>query len=503
MTPAAAEKWSPDGGVLIYSGSPKVNGNTVTFADRLVGSLNTDRSYAARNDIFRWNFGVTRVNGEWRVNNPPPGLMVAAASFASFYQAYELYFVGNDSSLVPDPIYLPKLRSPANVTSALMKALLSGPSIWLRPAVQTYLPPGTTLSVDSVTIRDGVADVPLSDTILALSDTQRSLMAAQVVYTLKQVVGVKGVLFTVNQQPFRVPESDPTSLAVSVDAILPELDPIPFATAEQLYAVQRQKVELVDGGAGQPTLRPIPGPLGQGAYEVESLAVSVTNTDLAAVTDGGTVLRHSLTSVETPPTVIVTGVKKLLRPQFTRYNELWAVAEQGARQRIWSWVADKRVDVDATSVLAGGEITAFKISPDGTRMALIRNGKDGQKLGLARITRSDTGQITVDGWRSLNTTQGNKPQITRMKDVGWLDATNLLVLGAASNSASLGLVQLNQDASEIVAEPPADNWDAEQLTVLLRTQTALVLGGEGQTYKDDGNRWQPFLSHMKAIAYPG
>ncbi len=130
--------------------------------------------------------------------------MVAEYSFTSFYQPYDLYFVGNGSSLVPDPIYLPSLSNPANVASALMKALLNGPSEWLKPAVSSAIPPNTRLSVDSVTITDGIAEVPLSDSVLALPDPQRSLLAAQIVYTLKQVGGVKGVAIKVNQQPYRV-----------------------------------------------------------------------------------------------------------------------------------------------------------------------------------------------------------------------------------------------------------------------------------------------------------
>ena len=145
--------------------------------------------------------------------------MVAEYSFTSFYQPYDLYFVGNGTSLVPDHIYLPALSNPANVASALMKALLKGPSEWLKPAVASAIPPNTSLSVDSVTITDGIAEVPLSDSVLALPDPQRSLLAAQIVYTLRQVVGVRGVVIKVNEQPYRVPDSDPTSLTISVDAI--------------------------------------------------------------------------------------------------------------------------------------------------------------------------------------------------------------------------------------------------------------------------------------------
>ena len=86
--------------------------------------------------------------------------MVEEVYFRSFYQPYDLYFVGNGRSLVPNPIYLPALNNPANVASALMKALLNGPSAWLKPAVSTAVPPNTSLSVDSVTITDGIAEVP-------------------------------------------------------------------------------------------------------------------------------------------------------------------------------------------------------------------------------------------------------------------------------------------------------------------------------------------------------
>ena len=76
------------------------------------------------------------------------------------------------------------------------------------------------------------------------------------------------------------------------------------------------------------------------------------------------------------------------------------------------------------------DVRAFKISPDGSRIALIRRSTKGPpELGLARIVRSGDKAITVDGWQALDPTQKNMPPVTRMTDVAWLDATNLLVLG--------------------------------------------------------------------------
>ena len=86
--------------------------------------MDKDRKYTARDRVFNVNFGLLQENGEWRIDQLPGGLMVAEFLFTSFYQPYDLYFVGNGSSLVPDHIYLPTLSNPANVASALMKALL-------------------------------------------------------------------------------------------------------------------------------------------------------------------------------------------------------------------------------------------------------------------------------------------------------------------------------------------------------------------------------------------
>ena len=292
LTRMAAEKWSPEGGVSIFRGSPTAVGpGKVLLKGWLVGSLGTDRTYKAEDQELTINFVLAKENGEWRINSLPPGLLVAEYSFTSLYQPYDLYFVGNGTSLVPDPIYLPALNNPANVASALVKALLNGPSKWLKPAVSTAIPPNTTLSVDSVTITDGIADVQLSDSVLALPDPQRSLLAAQIAYTLKQAGGVKGVAIKVNQQPFRVPGSDPNNPVVSVESIPRDIDPIPFVASERLYGIDRGGVvKQVSTTNDSPTMSALAPPIGQGKYPVNALAVSVTNTDLAATTNGRTTL---------------------------------------------------------------------------------------------------------------------------------------------------------------------------------------------------------------------
>jgi hypothetical protein len=541
LTKMAAEKWSPEGEVSIYQGSPTPTAASlkpeaervdVKLEGRLVGSLAKDRTYKPRDQALSVPFKVVKEkeSGEWRIDDPRGGLWVDQFSFEYFYRAYELYFVGNNSALVPDLIYLPALN-PANVASALVKALLNGPSIWLKPAVSTAIPPNTTLSVDSVTIINGIAEVPLSESVLELQDPQRTLLAAQIVYTLRQVPGVKAVQIKVNQQPYRVPGSDPTNLAISVDAISPNMRPVQSVTGDQLYAVSRGLTGVRSGAVAQvtttsepPNVSPLPGPLGQGQYSAETLAVSVTSSDVAVTANGGTTLvrapivteeqsKTGKTNTTTKPTVLLSRVTELLRPQFSRYGEIWDIGTEGAQQWIWRFSADDKKTtpnkIDLREI-QGEKVVAFKISPDGTRMALVRSSAAGSTLWLGRIIRSDT-KIVVDGWRLVDTTQRSlQEKVGLISDIAWLNATELIVLGAPVPNMGAPVpntpfapIKVVEDASRITSQGEPQNWDAVGLTALPGTANAIIVGRAGQAWRYNGDQWMHFMDKVSTIAYPG
>ena len=505
LTRAAAEAWSPDQGVTIYNGSPVQQGGSIVLQGQVVGALSEKRTFRARQQNLNWDFRVEQENGEWRIAHPPSDLFVRDSSFETLYRSYDLHFVGSNGVLVPQPIYLPDLRAPGNVASALVNALLEGPSDWLSPAVTTAVPPDTSLSVDSVTIVNGVAQVPLSESVLQTTEAARSLLAAQLVYTLQQVTGVKKVLLQVNNQPFRVPQSEIGDLAVPLENVSAELNPVPYVRAEQLYAVRgsNQRLERVVANAEVPTTEPFPGGLGKGRQDISALAVSVTNTDLAVVTDQGTALRRTPTT-GTDLTTVLDGVSGLLRPQFTRTGELYAIGERGGRQRMWVTSAGRTAEVAAPELFSQGRVLAFRISPDGNRVAVVVKSGGRTTLGLALLVRS--ARVAVEGWRELRTDIGlTDAMVEVVRDLAWTNGTELVVLGADTAGGPFVPSTLSIDGSEIESEPQSNDWDAVELTVLLRTQTAitLVLARDGRCFRDDGAQWQQLLSDVSAIAYPG
>jgi hypothetical protein len=500
LTREAAQSWSSDQGVTIYTGGPEGEGSDIKLTGTVVGALAKDRTFSAREEKLSVDFKLVREDGEWRISKPLPGLFVTKFAFDNFYERYDVYFVGSAGALVPDSIYLPDLRAPANVASALVKALLAGPSNWLAPAVRTAVPPNTTLSVDSVTLSDGVAQVPLSDTVQQMPDPERTLLAAQLVYTLKQVIGVKKVLLLADSRPFRVRESDQDDLAVPVDEVFDDAAPVPAVSSEDLYVVRGGAVQRVGGGSEPAQGDPLPGPLGRGGYNVDDLAVSVDNEDLALVTDGRTVLRRAPMAGGAVSTV-VDGVTGLLRPQLTRSRELWALGSVDGRQRFWVTTDDGPADVSAP-VLQQGPVLAFRVSPDGSRIALLVGRGSRTTLGVARINRSDG--IDVDGWRPLDTsTPLNTSTIATIRDVTWSDASTLMVLGAANQQSPYVTSRVSDDAAELETEPQTNDWDARTLAVLLRTGAAVVVTGDRRIFRDDGVQWTELLDGVTAVAYPG
>jgi hypothetical protein len=269
---------------------------------------------------------------------------------------------------------------------------------------------------------------------------------------------------------------------------------------EQLYAVDSGGVvKRVSATNDSRTMSALPRPIDHGKYPVNALAVSVTNTDLAATTnDRTTLIRAPIATGKA--SALLSGKTELLRPQFTRYGEIWDIGREGGRQRVWMFTADnnKAVAIDSPML---HNVKAFRISPDGTRMALVRTTKAGSELGLARIIRSD--KIMVDGWRPVDTTQTSAPPIGRIADVAWLDATEMLVLGSADATTAYAPFRVVEDASQITPKGESESWNAVELAVLPRTQAAIVVGQDGRTWKDDGNQWQPFIDKIRTIAYPG
>jgi hypothetical protein len=484
------DSWRPDLGVTVYDDGYGISSaaETVLLEAPVVGRIEADGSFTHSAETLRHEFGMARdAEGEWRITNPPSGLLISRYLFDKFYESTNIYFFDPSwTAIVADPVFLP---SGNQTPTALLQALLRGPTEWLAPVVVTAAPTQTRLNVQSAFIDPaGVVEVSLNETIAALSDEQRSRLAAQLTWTLDQLPGVTGVRLLMNGSPYAVPEAEQGVVRVEAYGWL---NPIPAARTMTAYgATEDGLVRLADSARGA-ELESVPGPWG-GTGGVSAIAVNATRDRVAVVTDDRTMVLTG--PLEGGIEQTVAG-RNVLRPQFVRSREpeLWTVldAPAGGQVQVAHRIVNGTIQTVPLAAFETSRVVAYRISPDATRMAAIRRNADGRmELGLARINRS-LPEIIVDGWRTLPLGDDTEPGPEALVDVGWLDATTLLVLAGEDERQPVKPYRLDEYAAEVVEIGQPDDWQAYEVATAPRAGSgaALVIGRNGVWRYESDYRW--------------
>ena len=211
LSPEAAVEWNASAGVTVDRRQSQLPASTGFRGCPLRGAAGGQdrRRRSAGTPVdgteIQRLFTLDRVDDEWRITDLPQGLILDRIEVSLTYRAFDIYFMNPEGSLlVPDPVYLP--LDQAGSATSLMRSLLDGPTRWLRPAVETMIPAGTSLVVDSVPNDNGVARVDLSAEFLDADVTAREQAAAQITTTLLGLSStVTGVAITVEGSPLQLP----------------------------------------------------------------------------------------------------------------------------------------------------------------------------------------------------------------------------------------------------------------------------------------------------------
>lgn len=499
------DTWRPESGVTVYADG---NGVTTTpdsasLEAPLRGHVDDDGSFTHRNEQFKIDFGLVKdAAGEWRISNPPNGILISQYLFSNFYRQADLYYYDPTfSTLVPDPVFLPE----NNMTpTTLLQALLRGPNDWLEPVVVSALPPQTKLSVQSAPVdASGVVQVGLSEAISALGEDQKSRLVGQLVWTLKQVRGVSGVKISVNGVPYSVPEQQSDGV-VPIDAS-PWADPIARQRSDLLLGASDSGVVKVVDGARGASLVPVEGQFGR-RTGVRSVASNLVGSEIAAVVDDRTRLVTGGMNEDQPRTVLQAG--EILRPQYSRFSdqELWAIADKpdGNGQQVVVSSKDRTRSIPAPA-FDGGRVKAFRLSPDGVRIAAVREVDGHDELGLARINRTGP-ELSIDRWQPVPLSQDGEFTARSIADVAWTSATDLMVLATSEQSGQYTPYRLDQSASLVEQVGQPDNWQAHSLASQpadAGTAKVMVIGESGTWRMEDEWKWPAVAEGLISAAYPG
>lgn len=502
LTEAAARSWDPESGAVIYdatTNTPVVTGSTAGLKAPIIARLDAAGRYRpVTGQSIDLDFGITRVDGELRISRPPDGLVLSLFAFSRAYSTVALYFTSlTRPFLVPELVHLPQATS--NPTTAVTD-LLDGPSDWLAGAVTNVFPTGTKLSSDAVAVDNaGVSTVPLSPEVTRLTDAQRRQVAAQVSWTLAAYPQVSRVRFTVGGTSVAIPgaaEDDTVSTG-----LFTSMSPLISSDLPTMKVLRRGVLGQVSDQSG--TFTPLRGLLGADSGGESPAGVAVEPSGgFWAVVDSS---RQNLLSWQEGARVtrqLASGTG-LLRPQVSTDGTCWTVSVQGDSSRFIAVGSSRgRLQIRADE-LATRRVVAFSVSPDLARVAVVLQDRGDRVLAMLRIRPTTGGApgVVVDGLREYHL-QGSDSGLTLIDDVGWISATELMVVARATADSPGAPYQIALDGSDGMAVGPLSGVNIVSLSTLPRSDgiNVLALTDGGQVLRfEDRYRWRTVADQVTGM----
>lgn len=383
----AQQDWKPGAGTVVYQ-TATVTGLGREFRIRLTDADRLDGRGqwlpAAAQSSMTIPLQLVLEDGEWRIDNPPDVLLVASSDFASLFTPFTVYYFDPSwSVLVPFRVYEPRGEQSA---TNLVRSLLAGPGPSWSGVARSAFPARTELDLAVVVNDAGLAEVPLGPEVLRMSGAALSRAVVQLAWALRQVPGISALQITVAGAPVALPDGR-TEIPISEGA---EFDPVK-APSTELTLISGGRV-LAGAEAPYPALA---GPLGQRGFALRSLARNATLHRVAAVAANGRRLFLAPdrgASGETRVGTGLDGAADLLRPAYDRFGNLWVVDAGGgeATLRLLHGASSRVLPAPGIS---GSPVTAFTLTPDGSRLVALTASGDGPVLEVAKVVRDDRGRV--------------------------------------------------------------------------------------------------------------
>ncbi|MGY1690015.1 LpqB family beta-propeller domain-containing protein [Geodermatophilus sp. SYSU D01105] len=465
LAPDAAGSWSDEAGITVLGpdyATVTTDAGTVVVTANQLGTIDQRGVFTvAPQEVYTREFTLSQVDGEWRITNPPDGLLILEPDFERLYERRDLYFVDpTGQRVVPDPRYL--ISGEAQPT-VLVERLLDGPSSMLSAGVGNQLAGASLRSTVTASAQTLTVDLTgLTDA----SEAQLSQLSAQLVWSLEPLT-VRSVEILVDGEPLGL-DGVPVEQTVDTWAAF-DPDAVPVDAVGH----------YIDGGALRTVdAAPVPGPAGTGAYRLTSAAVSSARTgelgEMVGVTDAegqATLLAGPYGGDLTP--VLSGGTLSVPTVAATR-AEFWVVRDGGAVVRVPA--GGTAQPVNAPTLPGLGRATVLQLSPDGVRAAVVVENGQRESLYVGTVVRSDEGPVALRDLREV------APTLSSVVDVAWRTAGSLLVLAG--------------DAGEDRIDPyvvGVDGWGLSEVpTAGLPSQPTRVAAAPGRAplVSAGGTIWQ-------------
>lgn len=441
LTPEAAQNWDDSAVTTVVlradlsaEGGRSADRAEYTLRGEKVGTLDPGGIFRDDMGQVEVTIGLTRTDGQWRIDELPPGVVIERTEFFSTYAQRELFFLaGSGDSLVPDSRWTAADRT--DLGYSLVNLLATGPRPALQGAVNSRVP-------DSVSVRpsdSGDGDQPGTTIdftgLPVLSSQATTEFAAQVVWTLSRA-DVPG--------PYRL-ERDGSPLderhaeGWTTDDVR---DFNPYPTVEPMrYALTAADglVRLDSGGA-----RPADGPWstvrgGRNAamsYDGRTVAV------IAGEPQSGP-RRLLVGALDAQPDEVITA-RTIVGPTFHPVDgRVWVLADGNRLVRIGVGGDSPSVqEMDARPILdLGGRVSDLRIDQSGARIAVVVDGK----VYIGALAE-ESGQPLAGTFRRIGRTLGETAT-----SVAWRDRATIVV-GRDATDAPVATISVDGAITEPLSQ---------------------------------------------------
>jgi hypothetical protein len=416
LAAGAATRWSDSDGVTVISqdyASVQTQPGVVLVTGTLVGAVDERGVFSVgTGTVYTRTFTLTDDSGEWRIIDPPDGLLLLQPDFARTYEQVDAYFLDpTGTRVVPDPRYLVRGEAQPN---ALVERLLAGASAVVAAGVVNPLDGAELRSTVSVSGTTATVDLTWPPDVRSATLENAS---AQLVWSLSQLQ-VNSVVVLRDGQALGLSGVPDTQSTADWAALDPDVAPV--------GAVGHY---LSDGGLRLATDgSPASGPAGTGAYGLASAAVTIDDrtSQLGLMAGVSTTVSPS----GAPATLFAGPYGGELAPLLTG-TSFTEPTTAGTRPEVWT-VRDgtdvvrlpaggSAQTVSATTMAGLGRATVFQLSPDGVRAAVVIQGPEGGQVYVGTVVR-DEDAVSVRDLRSI------APTVRQVVDVAWRNAELLMLL---------------------------------------------------------------------------
>jgi hypothetical protein len=388
------------------AGDQSRGATTIRIRGTAIGRVTSSGAFEPQEAVFQQDVDVVRRDGQWRISNLPSGVVVPQSIFRDNYRPVRVWFVDPVRRMtVADLRYVPGVPARA-LASRVIELLLAGPSGALFGAAVSQLPQGAQLRSNVAVTTDGAIIVDLTR-LGDLDEPSRMLLAAQVVLSLSEV-NVGRVRLLADGEPLLPNRPDLTREDVA--SLAAEVQPKPDVPG---LVVSDGRVRQLTGP--EPGT-PLPGPMGNGEYDVESAATTGDGMRQAVVArQGGRRVLLVGGGSDGPILPVPLTAERMTRPSWTPTgSEVWTVLDGRvvARVLVDASGQTRTAQVNADELSARGPIEDMRLSRDGMRVAAVVGGVlytgavarslDGEVAirNIRELRPADLGQVVAADWRS-------------------------------------------------------------------------------------------------------